>query len=322
VIPAANPDVTDCEKSAESLIFAPSTTRQSRVFSDETQFFDLSRAEDRAQGFVVHGRRRYMRCFLSLLMMLVGAQMAWAEPTAELSEPVGGWRYNGLLDRSENPQVAYPTPPIDRGVQRNRTMIQGQLKAIGTQRGPHTLAVNGNPLNLYTDDEGRFARPYAFGAGSNSVEVRSAEGKSLKRVQFYEANNLRTPARIRIVLGWDDPKAELDLHIITPDGQHAFFAHTALTNGGGLDPDGVDGPGPEMFTMTAPLHGTYLVYVNYWGNFGSEGYNFDETSNQNEVITSQINLVLNENTVDEKRETFIVPLRAIGDLLLVKTFNY
>jgi uncharacterized protein YfaP (DUF2135 family) len=58
------------------------------------------------------------------------------------------------------------------------------------------------------------------------------------------------------------------------------------------------------------------------GNFGDGGYNFEETSNQNEVITSQITLVLNENTVDEKRETFIVPLRAIGDLLLVKTFNY
>jgi len=263
----------------------------------------------------------YVR-FLSLLIVLLGAPLAWAQPSAEMSEPVGGWRYNGLLDRTENPQVAYPTPPIDRGVQRNRTMIEGRLKAMGTARQPHSLAVNGNPLNLYTDDEGRFARPYAFGAGSNSVEVRSSEGQSLKRVQFYEANNLRTPAQIRVVLGWDDPKAELDLHIVTPDGQHAFFGQPALSNGGGLDPDGVDGPGPEMFTMTAPMHGTYLVYVNYWGNYGSGGYNFDETSNQNEVITSQINLVLNENTVNEKRETFVVPLRAIGDLLLVKTFNY
>lgn len=259
---------------------------------------------------------------LCSVLALLWLPTTMAEPSAQLSEPVGGWRYNGLLDRSENPQVAYPTPPIDRGIQRNRTMIAGAIKAAGTQRGPHTLAVNGNPLNLYTDEEGRFVRPYAFGAGSNSVEVRSAEGKSLKRVQFYEANNLRTPVRIRVVLGWDDPKAELDMHIITPDGQHAFFAHTALTIGGGLDPDGVDGPGPEMFTMTAPLHGTYLIYVNYWGNYGAEGYNFDEGSNQNEVITANINLVLNENTVDEKRETFIVPMRAIGDLLLVKTFNY
>lgn len=259
--------------------------------------------------------------FLSLLVLLWVAT-ACAEPTAGLSEPLGGWRYNGLLDRSDYPQVAYPTPPIDRGVQRNRTMIEGQIKAAGPQRGANTLAVNGNPLPLYTDEQGRFGRPYAFGAGSNSVEVRSSQGQSLKRVQFYEANRQRVPARIRVVLGWDDPQAELDLHIVTPDGQHAFFAHPALTNGGGLDPDGVDGPGPEMFTMTAPMHGTYLVYVNYWGNFGNEGYNFVEGSNEKEVITSQITLVLNENTVDEKRETFIVPLRAIGDLLLVKTFNY
>lgn len=264
-----------------------------------------------------------VRCVMALALTFVSVTTACAESSSALTEPVGGWRYNGLLDRSEAPRVAYPIPPIDRGGQRSRTMIEGQIKALGKQRGPNVLSVNGNPLNLYTDEQGRFARPYAFGAGSNSVEVRSAEGKSLKRVQFYEANNQRTPARIRVVLGWDDPNAELDLHIVTPDGQHAFFAHPVLTNGGGLDTDSVDGPGPEMFTMTAPLQGTYLIYVNYWGNYSSGGgYNFDEASNEKEVITSQINLVLNENTVNEKRETFIVPLRGIGDLLLVKTFNY
>jgi uncharacterized protein YfaP (DUF2135 family) len=72
-----------------------------------------------------------MRSFILLLIGLACAPALWAAPSAELSEPVGGWRYHGLLDRSENPQVAYPTPPIDRGIQRNRTMIQGQLKAIG-----------------------------------------------------------------------------------------------------------------------------------------------------------------------------------------------
>ena len=110
--------------------------------------------------------------------------------------------------------------------------------------------------------------------------------------------------------------------VITPDGQHAFWADPVMSNGGGLDVDSVDGPGPEMFSMTAPLRGTYLVYVNYWGNLGSQGYNFQAGSNQNEVITSQISLVFNENTVNERRETFVVPLRTIGELLPVKSFNY
>ena len=64
------------------------------------------------------------------------------------------------------------------------------------------------------------------------------------------------------------------------------------------------------------------MYVNYWGNLGPQGYNFQAGSNQNDLITAQINLVFNENTVNEKRETFVVPLRAIGDLLLVKSFNH
>ncbi len=200
-------------------------------------------------------------------------------------------------------------------------MIQGQLKAIGHQRGPHTLAVNGNPLNLYTDDDGRFARPYAFGAGSNSVEVRSAEGQSLKRVQFYEANNLRTPAKIRVVLGWDDPKAELDLHIITRTASMRFRPH-------GINQRRRSGSGWRRWPRPGNVHHDRAAAWHLsglrqlLGNFGDGGYNFEEASNQNEVITSQITLVLNENTVDEKRETFIVPLRAIGDLLLVKTFNY
>ena len=252
--------------------------------------------------------------------------LALAGPCAQAADksmttPIGGWNRAGLTDKSDELAVNYPYSLIDRGAQSGRRMIRGELEKAGKNRAVHKLVVNGNPTPLYTDDDGRYARAYSFGSGSNSIEIRSPDGKPVKRVQFYEADRSRPQPMIRIIAAWDDSQAEVDLHVVTPDGQHAFWARPALSNGGGLDPDGVDGPGPEMFTMTAPLHGTYLVYVNYWGNFGNGGYNFEETSNQNEVITSQITLVLNENTVDEKRETFIVPLRAIGDLLLVKTFN-
>ena len=263
-----------------------------------------------------------MRALLSLLCLALYAPSVLAEATAHLEGPVAGWRHSGLLDRGEGARVAYPTPPIDRGAQRGRSMIEGRLQGLVGQTQAQRLVVNGNPLPLYTDAQGRFARPYNFGAGSNSIELTSATGQSLKRVQFYEANTAKTPARVRIALGWDDPKAELDLHVITPDGQHAFWADPVMSNGGGLDVDSVDGPGPEMFTMTAPLHGNYLVYVNYWGNLNSQGYNFTEGSNQNEIISAQISLVFNENTLNERRETFLVPLRGIGDLQLIKTFNY
>lgn len=91
---------------------------------------------------------------------------------ADLTGAFGGWRHSGLTNEGEHFVAAYPRPPVDRGAQRYRTLIEGRLKRIDKHaRKPPTLVVNGNPTPLYTDDEGAFARPWAFGAGSNSIEL-------------------------------------------------------------------------------------------------------------------------------------------------------
>jgi uncharacterized protein YfaP (DUF2135 family) len=259
---------------------------------------------------------------LAIVAFVSCAFAAAAEEAIVLESPRGGWNYSGVIDRPDEARVAYPTPPIDRGMQKNRTLIKGHLRDAGKGRTAPTLVVNGNPMALATGEAGRFERHYAFGGGSNSVEIRSADAKSAKRVQFYESNPDKLPAQLRVVCSWDAPEAEVDLHVITPDGQHAFWARPVLNGGGGLDVDSVDGPGPEMFTTTAPLHGAYHVYVNYWGNFGPGGYNFDANELERPVITVRITLVYYENTAREKRESFVIPLRKIGDLNLVKSFLF
>lgn len=263
-----------------------------------------------------------MKSFLVLhaaLLALAGTAQA---ADKSMTTPIGGWNRAGLTDRSQELAVNYPYALVDRGAQRGRRMIEGELAKAGKERRVHKLVVNGNPTPLYTDDNGRYARAYSFGSGSNSVEIRSPDGKPVKRVQFYEADRSRPQPVIRVIAAWDDSQAEVDLHVVTPDGQHAFWAHPAMSNGGGLDADTVDGPGPENFVMTSPMRGLYQVWINYWGNFGGSGYHFDESTRQRPVITSRITLVFNENTARERREEFVVPLRAIGELTLVKTFKF
>ena len=244
-----------------------------------------------------------------------------AEPIG-LDSPRGGWRDGARETREAEVEAAYPKPPVDRGGQRYRSLIKGRLAEAGVdRRPPYLFIVNGNPMPLYTDAQGFFVKPWAFGGGSNSVEIRSPDGGVRKRVQFYETNP-RTPARLRVILGWDDGKAEVDLHVVTPDGQHAFWARPILTTGGGLDVDSVDGGGPEIFSVAAPLRGTYLLYVNYWGNFDAAGYNFDRARSDKPLITATVAVIVDENTVHEKRETWVVPLRAIGDLSFVRAVRY
>ncbi|WP_374705015.1 YfaP family protein, partial [Escherichia coli] len=56
-------------------------------------------------------------------------------------------------------------------------------------------------------------------------------------------------ARLRLVLSWDTDNTDLDLHVVTPDGEHAWYGNTVLKNSGALDMDVTTGYGPEIFAM-------------------------------------------------------------------------
>lgn len=251
--------------------------------------------------------------WLCLACLVVGSAAA-AE--IELATPLGGWHDNRLDPEYPQTAAAYPKPPVDRGGQRSRRLIQGRLKPVPAATRPGTLVVNGTAMPLYTGEQGEFARPYAFGHGSNSVELRHPDG-ARRRLQFYEANPAQVQARLRAIATWDDPKAEVDMHVITPDGQHATWSSPILADGGGFDVDSVDGAGPEIFSTTNPQPGVYHFYANYWGNFDAAGYTFEEGRHERRVITVRLTLISDENTARERRMTFQVPLRKVGDLTLI-----
>ena len=73
--------------------------------------------------------------------------------------------------------------------------------------------------------------------------------------------------------------------------------------------DVTTGYGPEIFAMPAPVHGRYQVYINYYGG-----------RSETELTTAQLTLITDEGSVNEKQETFIVPMRNAGELTLVKSF--
>jgi uncharacterized protein YfaP (DUF2135 family) len=263
-------------------------------------------------------------CLLACAPALVAQQASSAASgrVADLDGPQSGWVNSGLGHDLERYTAAYPRPPVDRGRQKYRTLIEGRLREHMDERKPPTLVVNGNAMPLYADAQGQFARPYAFGAGSNSVELISADGSTHQRLQFYEAEGGKTQARMRAILSWDDAKAEVDLHVVSPEGHHAFWAEPQLAEGGGLDVDSVDGAGPEIFSSAAPEHGAWLFYVNYWGNFDQTGYNFNQAAHQRDLIMARLSLIYDENTVNERREFYVVPLRKVGELTLIKAIHY
>ncbi|MEJ7808693.1 MAG: DUF2135 domain-containing protein, partial [Telluria sp.] len=76
--------------------------------------------------------------------------------------------------------------------------------------------------------------------------------------------------------------------------------------------DVTTGYGPEIFSSPAPAKGVYHVYVNYFGS-----------GEKTQLVTiAQVTIIANENSPNERQQMFRVPLRAAGELTLVKSFMY
>ncbi|MEO7493953.1 MAG: DUF2135 domain-containing protein [Massilia sp.] len=247
---------------------------------------------------------------LRLTALLLLPTCALAQVT--IDAPKGGWRNSAGAQEQYTQEVHYPAASVSMQAGQSETaQIRGKI--AGARKGkPATLIVNGVAMPLSVQENGAYARPYGFGSGSNSIEVRSPDGKSRARTQFVDGYQGKTQARLRVVLSWDSDGTDLDLHVVTPEGGQAWYGNRVLGDGSALDVDVTTGYGPEIFSSAAPSKGVYHVYVNYYGSG-------DGTS---ALTVAQVSIITNENTPRERQQSFRVPMRAAGELTLVKSFVF
>lgn len=255
---------------------------------------------------------------LTFLFLTLFSSLACAEgQEVQIDTPHSGWQVNNGENADYSQQINYPASSVNIASEQNASaQIRGQIKGVhkvaNQPNQPGRLVVNGIDMPLRVEDDGSFARPFIFPDGSNSVEVKSPDGQSGSKMQFYATKGRGgISARLRVVLSWDTDNTDLDLHVVTPDGQHAWYGNTLLENGGALDIDVTTGYGPEMFATPTPLQGRYLVYINYYGG-----------RSETELTTAHLTIISEEGTINEKQETFIVPMRNASELTLVKSFSY
>lgn len=246
-----------------------------------------------------------------LIMLLVAGSLHAQE--IMLDNPKSGWRSSETEGLKFMQPVYYPASSENiPDNQSSAAMIKGRIKTApkeSDERKPYKLIVNGIDMPLVTYGSS-FSKSYIFGSGSNNVEVRNHDQKQRTRVQFFEANSDVMQPRLSVILSWDADNTDLDLHVVTPDGQHAWYGNRVINNGGAIDIDVTTGFGPEIFSMTAPVKGTYLVYVNYYGS-----------SRDKDIVNVQLTTVTEQNTINEKKERFSMPMRRPGELNFVTAFT-
>ncbi|HET8706614.1 MAG TPA: hypothetical protein VFM46_09960, partial [Pseudomonadales bacterium] len=179
----------------------------------------------------------------SLIAGFFGAQSNVFAESVEMQSPPGGW-LNSKGDHQDYTQtVNYPASSVNTpDLQDKSAKIAGEIKNMpkaeeGQPERPGKLIVNGVDMPLEVQPDGSFSRPYSFPAGANNVEIRSPDGKAKQRYQYYDSYKEKTKPKLRIVLSWDSPHTDLDLHVISPDGEHVWYGNRVAKNGGAQDVD-------------------------------------------------------------------------------------
>ena len=73
------------------------------------------------------------------------------------------------------------------------------------------------------------------------------------------------PVDVRVVLNWDTPNSDMDLHVVDPRGEECFYSHTQTGIGGRISGDVTTGYGPEEFLLKTAIPGKYQVRAKFFG---------------------------------------------------------
>lgn len=96
------------------------------------------------------------------------------------------------------------------------------------------------------------------------------QAEPLRRCLVDGVSGLPVQRRLSLVLTWEDPTADVDLHIHEANGEHVWYSDRESEQGGLLYYDITDGYGPEIYVLGSAAKGTYKLSVIYYSGLAKD----------------------------------------------------
>jgi tetratricopeptide (TPR) repeat protein len=118
---------------------------------------------------------------------------------------------------------------------------------------------------------------------------------------------------VRIVITWDADLTDIDLWVLEPTGEKAFYQNTLTTMGGHFSRDFTQGYGPEEYMVRRALHGVYKVQANFYGS---------QAQTLSGAVTLQADVYTNYGRPNEQRRSITLRLTEKKDTIDVGEIEF
>jgi tetratricopeptide (TPR) repeat protein len=75
---------------------------------------------------------------------------------------------------------------------------------------------------------------------------------------------------IRIVMSWDADMTDMDLHVMEPSGEEAYYSFNRTRIGGRVSRDFTQGYGPEEYSIRKAMTGKYILRTKFFGSSAAQ----------------------------------------------------
>lgn len=98
------------------------------------------------------------------------------------------------------------------------------------------------------------------------ISWADAKRLPLRMPKLEKAFRRDMPLDLRIVMSWDTDETDIDIHVLEPDGEEAYYGHRRTSSGGFVSEDVTTGYGPEEYLKKVAEKGVYKVLSNYYAS--------------------------------------------------------
>lgn len=93
-----------------------------------------------------------------------------------------------------------------------------------------------------------------------------ANSQEIAKPELDKAFRRDMPLDLRIVMSWDTDETDIDIHVLEPGGEEAFYGHRRTSTGGFVSEDVTTGFGPEEYLKKTAEKGVYKILSNYFAS--------------------------------------------------------
>lgn len=240
-----------------------------------------------------------------------GTETLTETPTETVTETATATEEAGcIFDHPSNPLRILISQPSDPMTTQRIIHVAGQVtNASGVPDGNVTFAelrINGDPQQFSVDGGGNFDVVVILRSGMNTIEIYAEDVLGLFGCTILMIESTTPQTTISATLTWNLGQSDVDLYVIEPDGQAAWYTNKMTTNGGALDVDNRSGFGPENYFISSTgesrvLRGDYRIRVHYYDDGAN---NSGDPMPPTRSVGWTVHVLVNEGTDQEQRLQF------------------